>query len=423
MRTLPDGLTGAIMAIESISDARAFLHGPGGCRIRHMVHSSAVFPRDGQETDDGYHIPYFFGYPRVPATYLDEHDYINGAAYKVAEGLPLILSKDPALVVIINSPGAGLIGDNFEKALQNLGKDSEVICLDESFASMPFTYCYDNVLKTIMEALKPEKIRTEKDTVNIIGLTIMDKDWKVAADELRTIIESMGLEVKSIPGAGASVSELRDSVNAEYNIVVCPEVCAGLSELYGSYGVKTIRSDHGAPVGFDATESWIKAIAEATGRDPSKSIAPIHKAKERVYEKFIGNKYNSLRIKGMSFSAAGTASVIRPLTEWLYHYLAMAPVAVSLDPGADKDESEALKAFLDSTGYPGSFGREPKEGSGAVLCDGVTAYTMSLNGKCRIGIPIGYSSMGLDDVMPRPVYGVQGAMYILDEILHGVRGS
>jgi hypothetical protein len=31
--------------------------------------------------------------------------------------------------------------------------------------------------------------------------------------------------------------------------------------------------------------------------------------------------------------------------------------------------------------------------------------------------------MGLDDVIPRPIYGVQGALYILDEILHGVRGS
>jgi hypothetical protein len=31
--------------------------------------------------------------------------------------------------------------------------------------------------------------------------------------------------------------------------------------------------------------------------------------------------------------------------------------------------------------------------------------------------------MGLDDVIPRPVYGIQGALYILDEILHGVRGS
>lgn len=423
MRTLPDGFNGAIMAVESITDAIAFLHGPGGCRVRHMVHSTAVFPREDPGDKDGYDIPYFYSYPRVPATYLDEYDYINGAAYKLSEGLHIVSSKKPALVMIIDSPGAGLIGDNHEKAVWELGLGSKVVCMDESLISMPFTICYGHTLRAIVEKLGPERGRREKNTVNIIGLTIMDKDWRAAADELRGLVESMGLKVKSVPGAGASTSELRDSVNAEYSIVVCPEACAGLSELYESYGVKVVRSDAGAPVGFDATERWITSIAEATGSDPTSAMGSVRRAKERVYEKFAGTKYNSLRIKGMSFSAAGTASVIRPLTEWLYHYLAMAPVAASVDPGADKDEVEALKVFLDSAGYPESFGQEPREGSGAVFCEGITAYTMLLNGGCRIGVPIGYSSMGLDDVISRPVYGVQGAMYILDEILHGVRGN
>ena len=74
-RTLPDGFVGAVMAVESITDAIAFLHGPGGCRVRFMVYSSAVFPRMTVEENDDYFIPYFYGYPRVPATFLDEYDY------------------------------------------------------------------------------------------------------------------------------------------------------------------------------------------------------------------------------------------------------------------------------------------------------------------------------------------------------------
>ena len=68
MRTLPDGFNGAVMAVESISDAMAFIHGPGGCRVRQMVHSTAVFPREDPDDVRGYFIPYFNGYPRVPAT-------------------------------------------------------------------------------------------------------------------------------------------------------------------------------------------------------------------------------------------------------------------------------------------------------------------------------------------------------------------
>jgi len=422
-RTLPDGFVGAVMAVEGISDALVFLHGPGGCRVRFMVYSSAVFPRIRLEDHDDYFVPYFYGYPRVPASYLDEYDYINGAYYKVEEGLPIIDSKKPRLIVIINSPGAGLIGDNHERAIKEAGLEDRAIWMDESLVSMPMTQGYDHTLLEIMRHLDPVKERTDKDTVNLLGMTVLDKDWRAAVEEFTENIEAMGLKVRCVPGAGADLDDLKDSVNSEYCIVVSPEPCKGLCEYYEGKGLRIIRSDAGAPVGFDAVEAFYRSIAEATGKDPSVPLAKIAKARNKIYEKFVGMKYNALRIKGLRFSAAGIASVVRPLTEWLYDYLAVAPVAVDVDPGADQYEVDRLKAFLESIDYGESFGKEPKEGSDIVLCEGITALTMEINGKCRIGIPIGQSSMGLDDVIPRPVYGIQGALYILDEILHGVRGS
>lgn len=422
-RTLPDGFVGAVMAVESISDAIAFLHGPGGCRVRFMVYSSAVYPRMTLEENDSYFIPYFYGYPRVPATFLDEYDYINGAYYKLEEALPIIDSKKPGLVVVINSPGAGLIGDNHEKAIRQAGMEDRAIYMDEALVSMPVTQGYDHTLRQILEHLDPKRDKPEKDTVNIIGMTLLDKDWKAAVEEMTENIESMGLKVRCVPGAGADLDDLRGSLNSEYCIVVCPEACGSLCDYYESKGLKIIRSDYGAPVGFDAVEQWYRAIADATGKDASVPISKVEKARDKIYQKFVGMKYNALRIKGLKFSAAGIASVVWPLTEWMYHYLATAPVAVDVDPGSDEDEIEKLKGFLDSIDYSDSFGKEPKKGSDIVFCEGITALTMRINGDCTIGIPIGHSSMGLDDVIPRPVYGVQGALYILDEILHGVRGS
>jgi len=422
-RTLPDGFVGAVMAVESISDAVAFLHGPGGCRVRFMVHSGAVFPRIRLEDDDSYYVPYFYGYPRVPATYLDEYDYINGAYYKMEEGLPIVDGKGPGLIVVINSPGAALIGDNHERAIKEAGLEDRAIYMDESLVSIPMTQGYDLTLLQIMRHLNLVRDKVEKDTVNLLGVTVMDKDFRAAVEEITENIESMGLKVKCVPGAGADLDGLKDSVNSEYCIVVSPESCQSISEYYGSMGLTIIRSDAGAPVGFDATEEFYKKIAEVTGKDASIPIAKIAKAKDAIYQKFVGMRYNALRIKGLKFSAAGIASVVRPLTEWLYSYLAIAPIAVDVDPGADPLEEERLKDFLESVDYGQSFGVEPKIGSDIVLCEGITAITMRLNGECRIGIPIGHSTMGLDDVIPRPVYGIQGALYILDEILHGVRNS
>jgi nitrogenase molybdenum-iron protein alpha/beta subunit len=422
-RTLPDGFVGAVMAVESISDALAFLHGPGGCRVRFMVYSSAVFPRMRLEEHDDYFVPYFYGYPRVPATYLDEYDFINGAYYKLEEGLPIIDGKRPKLVVIINSPGAGLIGDNHEKAIIEAGMRDRAIWMDEALVSMPMTEGYDHTLTEIMEHLAPERTHVDKDTVNLVGMTVLEKDWEYAVDEMRENLEAMGLKVRCVPGAGADLEQLRDSVNSEYNIVVCPEACARLCGFYESKGVRTIRSDKGAPVGFDAVEAWYRKIAEVTGKDPSVPLAKVAKARDTIYRKFVGMKYNALRIKGLRFSIAGVSSVVRPLTEWLYTYLAVAPIGVDVDPGYDEREVECLKRFLESVDYSDSFGKELVAGSNIVLCEGITALTMSLNGECMIGIPIGQSSMGLDDVIPRPIYGVQGSLFILDEILHGVRNS
>lgn len=421
MRTLPDGLDGAIMAVESIEDAVAFLHGPGGCRVRLMVHSTAVFPR--HDCDDRCIIPYYNGYPRVPATYLDEYDYINGASYKLDEGLGIVGSREPNLVVTVDSPGASLIGDDHDGAILRAGMSDRALHIDSDMFSMPMQWSYGHTLAAVMEHLSPERKEVRRGTVILLGLTIMDKDWMDSRDELISYLEDMGLEVLCCPGAGASTEELKASVEAEYAVVVCPESCSGLLEYYRDKGVKAIVSDAGAPVGFDALRSWIGAVAEATGTDPSVPLERVEAEEIRITNRLVGTRYNVARIRGLTFSVAGISSVVRPLTEWLYSYIAMAPVAVSLDPGSDDYQTSMLREFLERTDYAESFGKEPVEGCDVVLSEGITAYTMRFNGTCSIGIAIGQSSMGLDDIIPRPVFGLQGVRYLLDELMHGVRGS
>lgn len=421
MRTLADGFTGAIMAAESITDGIVLLHGPGGCRIRHMVYSTAVFPRQ-ENCGDYLMSPYFCGYPRVPATYLDEYDFVNGAMYKLDEVLPVIASRDPGIVVVIDSPGAALIGDDVRSAISGSPLSGKAIHMDESLVSEPISFGYGYTMKQILDHISPESREIRKGTAILLGLSILDKDWRSGREELIGIVESMGLHVICTPGADASVSDLRESVNAEYGIIVCPEMCVGLSDHYAGIGMNIIRSGSGAPVGFDAVESWITEIAGRTGADPSVALANVGRKRKIIFDKMIGMRYNAVRIRGLTFSVAGTASIVRPLTEWLYNFLAMAPAAVDVDPGYDETEKRKLIEFLQSIDYDCTFGLEPVD-SDVVMCEGIEAMTMLLSERCRIAIPIGFSSMGIDDVIPRPVYGTLGVFYILDEILHGVRGT
>ncbi len=226
MRTLADGFTGAVMAVESIRDAAVLVHGPGGCRVRHMVHSTAVFPRT--EGAEEFSALYYYGYPRVPATYLDDYDYVNGASYKLDEALEEVNRRNPALLVVVNSPGAALIGDDVGGAISSSQLSSKAFCLDGSMVSLPVSFGYSHTLCEVMSFLSPVRRCPRKGTVNLLGLSILDKDWMAGRDELVDLVESMGLTVISTPGAGASVGELMDSVEAEFSIIVCPEMCEGL---------------------------------------------------------------------------------------------------------------------------------------------------------------------------------------------------
>ncbi|MBO4797699.1 MAG: hypothetical protein J5494_02855 [Candidatus Methanomethylophilaceae archaeon] len=418
-RSLPDGFSAAIMAAESVENAAVLLHGPGGCRVRHMVYSEAVYPRKNSPRIE-YAEDYFYWYPRVPATYLDGYDFINGAYYKTAEALPMVDASGADLIVIINSPGAGLIGDDHGSAANRLGLGDKTIILDESLSSMPAPECYGGMLRRIMEHLSPQRETVIKGSVNLLGLSLFDKDREDAREELQGMMESMGLTVISCPGAGASIADLRKSVLAEYNIIVCPEFCSGLREYYESLGIPSVRSPAGAPAGFDACEAWIKTISEKTGCDPSPALEIIKKERKKAYEKLRGQGYRAMRIKGLTFSAAGLSSVIRPLTLWLHGYLSMAPCAVSPDPGSDPEETELLRDFLEKQGFSGVFGKEPVP-CDAVLCEGLTANLMKSAGECRIEISIGYTGFRTDNVIPRPVYGILGSRYILDELLRGAK--
>lgn len=50
---------------------------------------------------------YFYGYPRVPAIHLNGYSYINGAYYKLAEGVPAVASTHLNLVAVVDSPAQG----------------------------------------------------------------------------------------------------------------------------------------------------------------------------------------------------------------------------------------------------------------------------------------------------------------------------
>lgn len=420
-RICMDGFTGALLAVESFSDGCAVLHGPGGCRNYHSFLSSLCYPRANPGDFKKYSQQYFFGQSRIPCTFLDEDNYINGSKKKLEECIPLICNINNYFDVFIESPGAALIGDNITDAIERSGFKTMAMAIEESLISQPFSTSYDHTIKSILEWKSLPKKDTIPNTVNILGLPISSNDWEDALVDLKQMLNIMGIEVISSPGAGCSSAELEKSTTAQFNVCVSPEYCTRTATFYEKeYGISTIFSDMGAPVGFDATEYWARNIAEAMDADTTMMIKHVHKYKERAFKRISGSIY-SQRAKCCRFTIMTDSSIMYPLTKWLYSYLCMVPISLSADPGEDKKIINSTIKFLEDIGLKDVWYTDPATNMvDFMFTDGHTAETQMMMGNCKKGVDIALPNLSRANFIPRPIYGLNGSMYILDEVFNNI---
>ena len=417
---LIDGFTSALMAIEGITDSHVFLHGPGGCRLYHMIFAASAFPRLSREGTYSYNVPYFFGHPRIPCSYIDGSDYVDGAYWKLEEGLGFVKDRNASIMVVIDSPGASLIGDDCCKAIHADGLDDDAFHLDQWLISTSASDGFDMVLTQVLEKYCEEPREKVSGRVNILGLSVMDRDWTVVKKEISDVLSSMGLEAGCFLGAGCTLDEIRKTSSASANITLCPEMSTRQAKyLEDRFGIPCIRSDYGSLVGFDAVRDAINKLAAHFGKDPSGALALLEEKEHRIFDIFIGTSGLSSRFRGMTFSVAGMPSIVLALTEWLYDFLLLVPKSIAVDKG-DSECVEKLKSFLSSIGCENALKDQSLEAD-LLFADESTSRMREAKGLCKAGVPIGFSYGGMS-VLPRPMYMASGAMHLLDETTRALRG-
>ncbi|NLL95144.1 MAG: hypothetical protein GX224_05285 [Thermoplasmatales archaeon] len=405
-----DGFIASIMAAESMPGCRAILHGPGGCRM-HTTRLSANEAIRPYECREG---PFFFGHPRVPCTYVDEEDYINGADYKVTELLNLI--DDAEVCVVVTSPGTALIGDDLHGAVARSSFRGKTVIPEYCHMSEPAHMGYDSTVAEIVSAVCRPTERVD-DVVNVVGLPILLEGWRETVDELRSYLGAMGLTVGAFVGAGCTIGELAESTRACVNVAILPEFCARTAEIYGRMGVPTIYP--GAPLGFDATSDWIRAVAEATGKDPDGALSMVDSVRGHASNVLTSGLHAGVIARGATFSVKLENSLALPLAQWLYEYLAMFPVCVETRGWWDDGYRERMEAFLDGIGCGDAIGREiGKTRADAAFAEGYTAKILEKRGVCSVGVDMGKPSKVRLRFRERPVLGARGAMRLLDDLFN-----
>ena len=241
---------------------------------------------------------------------------------------------------------------------------------------------FDQCIRDILEGLHPEKGETVEGGVNILGLSIMHKDWYSFRHELGHFLKDAGLKVVCPVGAGCTVDELRRSVNASFNIVVDPAYSAITSRFYSErYCIPSV-SIGCCPIGFDATEEFMHVVGDAAGTPLSHGLSMVRKAKRRAYGSITAS---GKRLVGKTFDIVAEETTRAPLGDFLRDSFGMVE---------DSDRPDYLFA-------PGDI-----------------ALLEQRSGNCGKGVDIGFPSSSTSDFLKKPLMGIEGTMYLLDSLFN-----
>ncbi|KPU43345.1 nitrogenase vanadium-iron protein alpha chain [Oxobacter pfennigii] len=419
----PDNLTGAVFAIEGIKDACVILNGPTGCKFYHSAVSDSQYLRSLSFDPLEYSEDFYFGQPRVPSTYLDSHDYVFGSGEKLTAILRSVTKKNFKLIAVINSPGAALIGDDLEKFLQQEVSGIYCFSMENTGYSGSFGVGYQNAIMKVMDTITMCPKSTRKKTVNLIGLCIYQKYFESNYKAIEALLNLCGIEVISALGATDSVETITHAPEAQLNVVLYPEYGMKIAEKFkAEYEIPYIVPDEGPPIGFDAAEAFIRQVCIALDANPEKAIEVIERARARAYL-FLA-RYSSLLglPKGSLFSVKAEASVAYALTKWLCTYLGMIPAAVSILPEADTSFNIKLKDFLTGISYEEVLDRPIIETPTHMLfADGSTISQLKLNDDTFCGVEIAMPTLGYVDVTEKFLFGERGALFLLEQVINGLR--
>ena len=407
-----DSMTGMIFAAEGLAGTVTLLNGPMGCKFYHSTTAGFLnmqLPVGERLFDD-----YFFRQSRVPCTWLDGDDYVYGTSDQIRGALAYLREHVPLeLLVIVDSPGASLIGDDLVSLCAEELPGVPAVVLESPGYSQTFD---DGYARAGLEILRqgfaddlraagnavaressaagnaPAPARSGRPRVNLLGLSIWQRYFDGDKQELIRLLGLIGADAGVTFLAGASPEEIRSMGDADLNVVVFPE--RGLEQaryLQEQTGTPYYVFE-GLPLGFSAVEKGFREIAEILGTDPAPLLEESERARALAFFKIRAIHESSGMPEGALFHVAGDPAQVRAYTSFLTDHLGMLPA----------DEEEAELVFGDANTIAALMTR--RDGGRDAFC----------------GIEINLPGMGYTDLIPKTHLGVQGALFLIEQVLNGL---
>jgi nitrogenase molybdenum-iron protein alpha/beta subunit len=280
---------------------------------------------------------------------------------------------------------------------------------------------YETGVTALLNQLPLARGETIPRSVNLLGLSIFNRNCTGDVIELRRLMELCGITVNCALCAGDDLDSVKRLPDAELNVVIHPEYGLKAAQyLSEQFGMPYCVAD-GPPIGFAATEALMGEVCERLGADISRFTEDCERARARAYA-FISRE-NSLTglPKGVTFAVEGTYSEIYAYTSFLVRYFGMIPDCASvLNPRSDCFR-DRLDGLYGGFGAADALKRDILVTNGElVFASGNTIAALKLRRHVFSGIETGLPSFGYVDVIPKTHLGVRGALMMVETVLNGM---
>ena len=449
----PDSITGMIFAAEGIRGTVTLLNGPMGCKFYHSTTSQFLLDRpplclpagpEGKKTPVGYQFydSWFFRQPQVPCTWLDGEDYIYGTADQVKDALQYLKdSLSFSLLVIVNAPGASLIGDSLEELARDTLPGHRVVVLESPGYSENFCdgyslaveeICRQGFLADWRKVRLPERDGREKkpgtSSVNLLGLSVWQRYYEGDLEELTRLFAAMGIRVNCALAAGCSPEEIRHLPEADLNIVLYPERGRAAAELLFRELQMPYLICPNLPVGFAGTEDFCMETAGRLGVSAEPVLEESRQARARVFSRLRPIHETSGLPEGTRFSIEGSSTEVFSYAAFLQDYLGMVPDVLAVTEGdtawpegaaetagvaaASREKSDVMKA---------AFQKQMTDTDAELVFGNAnTIALLKTREKAFCGIEISNPGMGYTDLVPKTHLGIRGALFLAEQVINGL---
>lgn len=273
----------AQQTVLAIPRAHPIVHAGPGCSSKAFGFAAFGAGYQGEGVAGGSH---------VSSTNSSEQEVVFGGEEKLSDTIDGALQVlDGDLFVVLTGCTSDIVGDDsVAVAKEFASRGYPVVAAETAGFKGNSYYGHEEVVNAIIEQFVGAVLpNVRRGLVNVFSVVpFQDPFWRGDLEELKRILEKIGLEVNILFGNGsAGVTEWKNIPNAEFNLLVSPWV--GLSTvnlLEEKYHTPYLHYPV-FPVGARETSNFLREVGQFAGINKNIIEGVIQAEEKRFYDYFI----------------------------------------------------------------------------------------------------------------------------------------